>query len=535
MPRYPSQELIHGIARECHDQFNRLPKHGKPSRKSNGQAEWTILAGIVLATPTAPALSKISDINGGTCLDNTDEPDESWEVECISLATGSRCLPQGKLSPRGDLVNDCHAEVLARRGFNKWCLSEMQACISYPENMANRFRYLGNQDTPLNKGPLFQLADPRTQFHLYVSQAPCGDATTSSLAQTQTEESRNAFMNGQQARVKTQQAQAPPAGIEDRQGHDQGAQSLRTKRPLDSTEIEAIDLSSPPPPKQTKLDMPSVGSTQSQQTCHHALGFRRGRIDYDSVGVLRTKPGRVDSEPTASMSCSDKIARWNVLGLTSALVAPFLGSIYLQSVIARELFDATALDRALNERIKSCECTAGPAVSDPDSGSYHFHRVQVYQSPASFEFGKEAVSARSEKEGITVPPVACSTSISWIASEPSTAEVLVNGCKAGASAKQPLQPKSRSRVCKINMFKSSADLWNCLPESASRRMEKRDLVCSMRVSLKADSISYGEWKTLAKDHVASKERLFSNIFRHWIRSDKSLELFNINGNSLIKP
>jgi tRNA-specific adenosine deaminase 1 len=81
MPLYSSQDLIHGIVQECHSQFKRLPKHGKPLKRSNGQSEWTILAGIVLATP-AP-------INGGDTegVGITDRrEDVSWEIECISLA-----------------------------------------------------------------------------------------------------------------------------------------------------------------------------------------------------------------------------------------------------------------------------------------------------------------------------------------------------------------------------------------------------------------------------------------------------------------
>ena len=45
-------------------------------------------------------------------------------------------------------------------------------------------------------------------------------------------------------------------------------------------------------------------------------------------GVLRTKPGR--GERTACMSCSDKIARWNALGLQGGLLADICGPMWLR-------------------------------------------------------------------------------------------------------------------------------------------------------------------------------------------------------------
>lgn len=67
-----------------------------------------------------------------------------------------------------------------------------------------------------------------------------------------------------------------------------------------------------------------------QPTIAHAV---RGRNGYDNFGAVRTKPGRADSTPTISLSCSDKIATWTVLGVQGALLEPLFDPVYLTGIV----------------------------------------------------------------------------------------------------------------------------------------------------------------------------------------------------------
>jgi len=55
-------------------------------------------------------------------------------------------------------------------------------------------------------------------------------------------------------------------------------------------------------------------------------------VNYHITGVCRTKPGR--GNPTKSMSCSDKIAKWLIAGIQGSLLSLLVDKpIHLKAII----------------------------------------------------------------------------------------------------------------------------------------------------------------------------------------------------------
>jgi hypothetical protein len=87
----------------------------------------------------------------------------------------------------------------------------------------------------------------------------------------------------------------------------------------------------------------------------------RGREGYARLGVLRTKPGRADAPRVLSMSCSDKIARWSVLGIQGALASLVLAPVYIHAIVLGEVDNSMReqvlmdCDRAFHARLAHLE------------------------------------------------------------------------------------------------------------------------------------------------------------------------------------
>lgn len=75
------------------------------------------------------------------------------------------------------------------------------------------------------------------------------------------------------------------------------------------------------------------------------FNFNKNRFVYCFRVVLQ-------GERLLTMSCSDKIAKWNVLGLQGSLLSQLMPPLYLDSIILGSLFHPEHLHRAVIGRVQ---------------------------------------------------------------------------------------------------------------------------------------------------------------------------------------
>jgi tRNA-specific adenosine deaminase 1 len=319
------------VAELCYSKYTSLPKTGKPN-----EGEWTHVAGIVRV--------------------------DNWQKDCecssniakdvVALGTGSKCIGKSKMSPAGDILNDSHAEVMARRGLLRYLYD--QVLVTYRTGSSEIFKCFS--------GGKCVIKDNVT-FHFFTSHVPCGDAAIiPKVALSERDVGLCLKGTGQSGLPHAEWASADlncnfsHVAVPTTEGEECNA-----KRKCCNSEDRGC-----------KYIRAAVGSGRQRSVMQGVVSvggdvYRTGAkclpcqslqdshlpgANYHVVGALRAKPGR--GEPTLSLSCSDKFAKWNVVGLQGALLSLLVNEpIYFHSVIVGggSPFSKMSLKRAIIDRL----------------------------------------------------------------------------------------------------------------------------------------------------------------------------------------
>lgn len=259
----------------------------------------------------------------------------------------------------GMILKDSHAETLARRGLMACLWSEIETSLK--QHYAGG---IGDLENTSNKGcetqQLLQRLPPGPQqdgliafrlkqdvsLHMYISDSPCGDAAIYEIRRKikQTDMRNMDGVRENDLNVQTELnftgAKIILSGNRDECESGNGLISSTLTCPV---------------------GQPKAGSDAQQST------ITLGREDIQKLGALRVKSSRSNIPPelrTTSMSCSDKLVRWGVIGMQGSLLSTYIPNpICLSSICVskdpRSVDGGTyggqfvALERALCRRITS--------------------------------------------------------------------------------------------------------------------------------------------------------------------------------------
>nr|XP_026693019.1 tRNA-specific adenosine deaminase 1-like isoform X2 [Ciona intestinalis] len=382
------------------------------------------------------------------------------DYEVVAIGTGTTCLGESQMRKDGLILHDNHAEVIARRSFIRYLYHEILSTWQSTKT-STIFNKTNDGKCCLKSGG---------SFHFYTSNTPCGDATIFPISQPLNQ------TQSKGVKRKCEQVKLNP----------------EKKVCIHETADEIEQATT-----QTQSDINRTGAkcVAGENSDRHGKG-----INYHCVGSLRTKPGR--GERTTSMSCSDKILKWNLMGWQGHLLSLLVSEpIHMKYIIVGGVADTVALKRAFYGRIFKHEKFVSLETK------INLHCPLIYKTDTEFRFGKPVFNKKHLKP--------CGSSLSWCKIEIKSLDVAAkSGFRLGTVKKHEGLPKSSTFISRASLFQLFKDVTYVLPQ------------CSLTEHLGSmKNNSYKFHKLLAEDYEEKWKTVKMDLLQNWISHSEDLDKF----------